>query len=98
MWRLRIGFNGYLEGGQTLMITVRILVATVIMGALAWAVWTLLHHLLGTSLAAQIVSVGVSCALACVVYAKLTLAMRVPEAHQIRDLIVSRLRSSGARG
>src|SRR5207248_2103726 len=30
-YRLRIGFNGYLEGGQTLMITVRILVATVIM-------------------------------------------------------------------
>jgi putative peptidoglycan lipid II flippase len=96
VWRLRIGFNGYLEGGQTLMISVRILLATVIMAALARGVWVLLDDLLGTSLAAQIVSVGISCTLACVVYAKLVLDMRVPEAHQIRGLVVSRLRSSGA--
>jgi putative peptidoglycan lipid II flippase len=96
IWRLRIGFNGRLEGGQTLMVTVRILVATVIMAAVAWGVWVGLDHLLGRSLAAQIVSVGISCTVACVVYAKLTLTMRVPEAHQIRGLIVSRLRPSSA--
>jgi hypothetical protein len=92
---LRIGFNGYLEGGQTMMITVRILVATVIMAALARGVWVLLDHVLGQSLAAEILSVGISCALACVLYAKLVLTMRVPEARQIQGLIVARLRSSG---
>ena len=50
--RLRIGFNGYLEGGQTLMITMRILVATVIMAAVARGVWALLDRLLGRSLPA----------------------------------------------
>jgi putative peptidoglycan lipid II flippase len=93
VWRLRIGFNGYLEGGQTMMITVRILVATVIMAALARGVWVLLDHLLGVSLPAQILSVGISCALACVVYAKFVLTMRVPEARQIQGLITARLRS-----
>ncbi|MGP0048382.1 MAG: murein biosynthesis integral membrane protein MurJ, partial [Solirubrobacteraceae bacterium] len=30
LWRLRVGFNGRLEGGQTMMITIRIVVATAI--------------------------------------------------------------------
>jgi putative peptidoglycan lipid II flippase len=94
LYRLRIGFNGYLEGGQTLMITMRILVATVIVAALARGAWALLDRLLGISLAAQILSVGISCALACVLYAKLVLTMRVPEARQIQGLIMARLRSS----
>ena len=60
LWRLRIGFNGYLEGGQTLMITVRILVGTVIMAAIARGIWVGLDHLLGESLLAQIFSVGIA--------------------------------------
>ena len=94
--RLRIGFNGYLEGGQTLMITLRILVATVIMTAVAWGIWAGLDHVLGRSLPAQIVAVGVATLVAGALYAKLVLAMRVPEAGQIKGLIMSRLRSSGA--
>ncbi len=94
LWRLRIGFNGYLEGGQTLMITVRILVGTVIMAAVAWGIWAGLDHLLGQSLVAQILSVGIASAVACAVYAKLMLTLRVPEARQIQGLIVARLRSS----
>ena len=50
LWRLRIGFNGYLEGGQTMMITVRILVGTVIMAAVARGIWAVLDQLLGQSL------------------------------------------------
>jgi putative peptidoglycan lipid II flippase len=94
--RLRIGFNGYLEGGQTLMITMRILVATVIMAAVAWGMWSLLDHLLGRSVAAQLVAMGVALAVSGALYAKLVLTMRVPEARQIQSLIVSRLRASGA--
>jgi putative peptidoglycan lipid II flippase len=94
--RLRTGFNGHLEGGQTLMITARIVVATAITAALAWAVWTLLDHLLGQSLPAQILAVGISCTAALGLYARLVLTMRVPEANQIKSLVVARLRSSGA--
>jgi hypothetical protein len=74
------------------MITVRILLATVIMGAVARGIWVLLDAGLGDSLAAQIVSVGVPCAVACVLYGWLTLKMRIPEARQIQQLVMSRLR------
>jgi putative peptidoglycan lipid II flippase len=90
--RLRIGLNGYLEGGQTLMITMRILVATVIMAAVARGLWVLLDTGLGTSLPAQIVAVGVPCAVAGVLYGWLTLKMRIPEARQIQQLVMGRLR------
>jgi putative peptidoglycan lipid II flippase len=90
--RLRIGFNGRLEGAQTLMITVRILVASVIMAAVAFGVWKLLDALLGRSLAAQLVSVGGAFAVACAIYAKTVLMMRIPEARQIEGLVLQRLR------
>ncbi|MBV9364119.1 MAG: murein biosynthesis integral membrane protein MurJ [Solirubrobacterales bacterium] len=90
--RLRMGFNGHLELGQTLMMTTRILVATAIMAAVAWSVWAGLDHLLGRALAAQAVAVGVALLVACALYARLVLTMRVPEARQIQQLISRRLR------
>jgi putative peptidoglycan lipid II flippase len=85
--RLREGFNGYLEGAQTTMITARILVASVLMGGVSWAVWQLLDKLLGTALAAQIVSLGAAGLAGVFVYVRAVLAMRVPEAHQVHRLI-----------
>jgi len=38
--RLRIGFNGRLEGAQTTMITARITVAAVLLAAVSWFVCT----------------------------------------------------------
>jgi len=93
--RLRVGFNGRLEGAQTLMITIRILVATAVMAAVALGLWTVVDRVVGRSLPAQIVSVGFAIAAACALYAKLVLAMRIPEARQIEALLVGRLR--GAR-
>jgi putative peptidoglycan lipid II flippase len=90
--RLKIGFNGRLEGPQTLMITVRVLVASAIIGALAYGLWALLDSLLGRSLPAQVISVGVPISAAVAVYAKLVLAMRIPEARQIEELVMERLR------
>jgi len=92
LYRLRIGLNGRLEGGQTVMITARILVATVIMAAVARGLWELLNRGLGDSLPSQIVSVGVPCAIAGVLYGWLVLKMRIPEARQIEQLVLSRLR------
>jgi putative peptidoglycan lipid II flippase len=90
--RLRIGLNGRLELGQTVMITARILVATVLMAAVARGVWYVLDAGLGRSLVAQIVSVGLACALSCALYGWLALKMRIPEARQIEQLLRSRLR------
>jgi putative peptidoglycan lipid II flippase len=90
--RLRVGFNGRLEGAQTMMITVRILVATAITGAVGYLLWKGLDSVLGLSLIAQIVSVGVALAAAGLLYARLALTMRIPEARQIETLILSRVR------
>jgi putative peptidoglycan lipid II flippase len=89
--RLRVGLNGRLEGGQTLMITVRITVATILMAALARGVWVGLDDLFGRSLVAQIFEVGIASAAAVALYARLVLWMRVPEARQIQFLVLQRL-------
>ncbi len=94
--RLRAGLGGRLEGRQTVMITMRILVATAVMAAVARALWVVLDDLLGTSLIAQLISVGVPITIASGLYAKAVLAMRVPEARQIETLVVSRLRARTA--
>ena len=94
--RLRVGFNGRLEGGQTLMITVRVLVASALMAGLAWLLWKGLDAALGRSLPAQIVSVGVAIAAGGALYAKTVLAMRIPEARQIEALVLGRLRGRPA--
>jgi putative peptidoglycan lipid II flippase len=89
--RLRIGFDGRLEGAQTTMITARILVASVLLGAVSWVVWYGLDGLLGRSLAAQIVSVGAAGAAGLLVYVRAVFVMRVPEAHQVSRLIRAQL-------
>ena len=89
--RLRIGFNGRLEGVQTTMITARILVASVLLGVVSWVVWDLLHALLGQSLPAQILSVGAAAGAGALVYARAVLVMHIPEAHQVRRLIRAQL-------
>ncbi len=89
--RLRIGFNGRLEGRQTTMITARILVASALLGGVSWVVWYGLDALLGHSLPAQVVSVGGAGAAGVLVYMRAVLAMRVPEAHQVSRLIRAQL-------
>jgi putative peptidoglycan lipid II flippase len=90
--RLRIGLNGRLEGAQTTMITVRIAVASAMLGGVSWAIWRLLEGLLGSSLAAEIVSVGAAGLAGLYVYVLAVLAMRVPEAQQVGNLIRARVR------
>jgi putative peptidoglycan lipid II flippase len=92
MRRLRIGFNGRLEGPQTTMITTRIVIASAIVTALGYVVWKGLATVLGLSLIAQILAVGIALAAAIALYAWLVLLMRIPEARQIESLISGRLR------
>ena len=89
--RLREGLNGRLEGAQTTMITARIAVASALLAGVSWVVWYLLDSLLGRSLPAEIVSVGAAGLAGVMVYGRAVLAMRVPEAHQVGNLIRARL-------
>jgi putative peptidoglycan lipid II flippase len=90
--RLRIGFNGRLEMAQTTMVTVRILVATAFMTALGYGVWKGLDAVLGTTLIAEIIALGIAFTAAGLLYARLVLLMRITEARQIQSLILGRLR------
>ncbi|HEY7933376.1 MAG TPA: murein biosynthesis integral membrane protein MurJ [Solirubrobacteraceae bacterium] len=89
--RLREGLNGRLEGAQTTMITARILLASLLLGVVSWVLWRLLDTVLGSSLAAQIISVGGAGIAGLFVYTRAVLAMRIPEAHQVSRLIRAQL-------
>src|ERR1700722_8777129 len=90
-YRLRVGLNGRLEGAQTDMITVRIVIASAVLAGVSWVVWKLLDELLGASLPAEIVSVGAAAAAGLFVYVRAVLIMRIPEAHQVNEMIRARL-------
>jgi putative peptidoglycan lipid II flippase len=94
--RLRVGFNGRLDGGQTTMITSRILVASGLLAGVSYGVWRGLASLLGAdtshaSLIAQILCLGLAGLAGLYVYVRTVFAMRVPEAHQVGNLIKGRL-------
>jgi putative peptidoglycan lipid II flippase len=89
--RLRIGFNGRLEGAQTTMITTRIAVASALLAAVSWVVWYALHAALGQSLIAQILSMAAAAGAGVWIYTRAVLTMHIPEAHQVNRLIRTRL-------
>jgi putative peptidoglycan lipid II flippase len=89
--RLRTGFDGHLEGRQTLMITARIAIASAVMAGFAWLAWAIVDSALGRSTIAQLFAVGLAGVAGVVCYARLTLAMRIPEARQIERLLLERL-------
>jgi putative peptidoglycan lipid II flippase len=88
---LRRGLNGRLEGGETMRALVRILAASAALAVVAYLLWAGLDDVLGRSLPAQIISVGTGLTAGLAVYAFAVLALRVPEASQIRDLVIARL-------
>jgi putative peptidoglycan lipid II flippase len=88
--RLRMGFNGRLEGYQTTMITARIVLASALLAGVSWVVWHLLERALGQTLPAEVVSVGLAAAIGGGVYALAVLRMRVPEARQVQRLLFAR--------
>ncbi|HEY3865355.1 MAG TPA: murein biosynthesis integral membrane protein MurJ [Solirubrobacteraceae bacterium] len=89
--RLRIGFNGRLEGSQTTMITARIAVASALLAGISWVVWYALDAVLGKSLPAQIISMGAAAGAGVLIYMRAVLTMHIPEAHQVNRLIRTRL-------
>ena len=89
---LRRELGGHLEGAATARAVARVLLASVVLGAVAYALWRGLDELLGRSLPAQVVSVGGGLAAGIAAYCAVVLALRVPEARQIRDAVRARLR------
>jgi putative peptidoglycan lipid II flippase len=85
---------GGLQLTTTLRTTARVVVAAAVLGAVAYGTWYALDQALGDSLLAQAISVGTALALGSAVYAAIVLALRIPEANQIRDLFTRRLRRS----
>ena len=61
---------------------------------MSYGVWYGLDHALGRSLGMQIVSLGIGILAGIAVYAVAVMAMRIDEARQIRDLVLSRVRRS----
>jgi putative peptidoglycan lipid II flippase len=71
------------------------LAAAALLGGVSYLVWLGLDEALGRSLAAQLVSVLGAIAAGAAVYGAAVWLLRVPEAHQIRRLLVSRGRPAG---
>jgi putative peptidoglycan lipid II flippase len=87
---------GGLDLPRTIATFVRIVAAAALLGVVAYGVHRLLDDLLGRSLAAQIVSVGVALIAGAAVYTAAVLAARIPEARQIADLLGRRLGRSAS--
>jgi putative peptidoglycan lipid II flippase len=83
---------GGLELSTTIRTTARILVASAILGGVAYGSWYALDQALGRSFVAQLISVGGALGLGSAAYAAVVLALRVPEARQIVDLFARRFR------
>jgi putative peptidoglycan lipid II flippase len=88
-WILRRELGG-IEGAKLLSATVRMLAGAAVLGALAYLTWAGLDDLLGSSFAGQAVAVIGAIAVGAGAYAAAVWALRVPEARQIRRLLVSR--------
>ncbi|MGH2841979.1 MAG: murein biosynthesis integral membrane protein MurJ [Solirubrobacteraceae bacterium] len=94
--RLRSGFNGYLEEDQSLMIAIRLLLASILTAVVARVVWSLINSAAGASIPGQIVSVGAAVLAALGFYVWLISHMRIPEWGQIEAMVAGRL--SAIRG
>ena len=92
------GDLGGIEGRQTVDAGVRMLAASAVLAGVSYLAWRGLDELLGRSLPAQAASVGVAILAGLAVYAAAVWALRVPEARQIRELALSRIRPSRDRG
>jgi putative peptidoglycan lipid II flippase len=90
---LRRGLEG-LELTRTLRAMLLIAAAAALLGGIAYVVWYGLDDLLGRSLPAQLVAIGVALAAGSLAYAAVLLRSGLPEARQIVDLLARRFRRS----
>ena len=92
---LRRELGGRLEGAETMRALARMLLAAAVLAGVAYLLWLGLDAALGRSLPAQVVSVGGGLTAGIAAYIAVVVALRVPEAEQIRALVAARVRRSG---
>jgi putative peptidoglycan lipid II flippase len=90
---LRRGLDG-LELTRTLRAMLLMLAAAALLGAIAYGAWYGLDRLLGRSLPAQLIAIGVALGAGALAYAAVLLRSGLPEARQIVDLFARRFRRS----
>jgi putative peptidoglycan lipid II flippase len=90
MYFLRRTLGG-IDGTATLAAVVRMTLASGLLAAVAYGTWYGLDRWLGRALVDQTVSVLAATVAGFTAYAVAVMVMRVREAEQIRDLVVSRL-------
>jgi putative peptidoglycan lipid II flippase len=78
---------GRLELGRLAWTTARVLVASALLAAASYGVWSVLDDALGRGLAGQIVSLGTALVIGAAVYGVAITALRIPEAAQIWALV-----------
>jgi putative peptidoglycan lipid II flippase len=88
---LRGELRSRLDLRETGEVVVGMLIAAVWFGITAWVSWLVLDRIFGRSLPGQIISVGGGLAIGAATYIAVVLAMRLPEAEQLRDMIQRRL-------
>ncbi|MET0601989.1 MAG: murein biosynthesis integral membrane protein MurJ [Baekduia sp.] len=88
---LKRELDNQLELRDTMEAVMGMVIAAVWFGIAAWVVWAGLDWVFGRSLIGQLISVGGGLAAGTAVYAYVVLAMRLPEAEQLRRLIAGRL-------
>ncbi|HEX2125887.1 MAG TPA: lipid II flippase MurJ, partial [Thermoleophilaceae bacterium] len=93
-WILR-GALGGVEGTRMVSATARMLGAAALTGAVAYGAWYGLDELIGRSLLGQALSLLVALSVGAAAYAAAVWAAGVPEAYQIRRLLVSREAGEG---
>jgi putative peptidoglycan lipid II flippase len=88
---LRGHLGGSVEGRRTAIGFAAVTVAAALLGIVAWTTWSLFDAVLGRSLVAQVIAMVAAGAAGGAAYAASVLWMGMPEARQVRDLLVRRL-------
>ena len=88
---LRRELHGRLDARRTTIVAFQITAASVLLAVASYATWRGLDEVLGRSVPAQVISVGVGLTVGLAVYAGAVAFLRIPEGRQIGRLIAGRL-------
>jgi putative peptidoglycan lipid II flippase len=91
IYYLRRELHGRLEGRRTAVDVAKMLVASALLGAVAYGTWRVLDEALGRGLLGQVLSVGGGLTLGAIAYGLTVHLLRIPEARQIERLLAGRL-------
>ncbi len=92
LWMLRPLLAGRVDGRTIMLHFVAMSIASALLALVSWIVWSGVDSVLGRSLVAQVLSVGLAAAAGGAVYGWAVLWMDLAEARQIRDLLAARFR------